>query len=203
LTSKEEQVTTKGYNAGPMRHRLFTVLAVGSLMLCAASCALWVRSLGHVEVVHWTSPGHDAEILSIDGVFGLMLTRDSSLEPIMVNVQRLYGWFHLRAVQRTDKSRGPILGMSYNRWGFGFYCVRTIGGGGWRFGDRRVVIAYVPRWLPILLTAVVPLAWVTTAFRQHRRNCAGRCLSCGYDLRATPDRCPECGAVPTGTKMTT
>ena len=48
-------------------------------------------------------------------------------------------------------------------------------------------------WL-LLLTGAYPAWRVVRAWAMRRRNREGLCRSCGYDLRATPGRCPECGA---------
>jgi hypothetical protein len=58
----------------------------------------------------------------------------------------------------------------------------------------------IPMWSLVLLFAIPPAFALRRIVRGRRRARAGRCVGCGYDLRATPDRCPECGAAaPAGT----
>jgi hypothetical protein len=62
---------------------------------------------------------------------------------------------------------------------------------GWNVHAIEYEIHY---WPLTFLLAIAPATRVIAEFRRRRRLAAGHCTSCGYDLRATPDRCPECGA---------
>jgi hypothetical protein len=50
-----------------------------------------------------------------------------------------------------------------------------------------------PLWFLALLFAILPALHLRAAMRSRILRRAGHCPRCGYDLRATPDRCPECG----------
>ena len=48
----------------------------------------------------------------------------------------------------------------------------------------------IPLWMPFVLAAIsTAILWR----RDRRTPTAGLCRMCGYDLRASKDKCPECG----------
>lgn len=52
-----------------------------------------------------------------------------------------------------------------------------------------------PFWLlPTAFALPVLLTWALAVIRRRRRIRNGLCPACGYDLRASTDGCPECGA---------
>jgi hypothetical protein len=74
----------------------------------------------------------------------------------------------------------------------------------------RVSIKSVEDWQAEMISSVLPVLWVLRMslvaikrlLEDHRRRNEWRhrlfdtCVKCNYDMRATPDRCPECGTIP-------
>ena len=79
--------------------------------------------------------------------------------------------------------------------------------GGIRVRDESGAVAWqvacsygsveVPWWSLILLFSAWPASRWAARARARARSRHGLCPACGYDVRATPGRCPECGAAAT------
>jgi hypothetical protein len=175
-----------------MRRKLFTFAAGVSAVLCVAACGLWVRSYAVQDTVLWQRVDGGRWASSVAG--RLILSADLadwSHEP-----EAFYGIKY-----RTDAPDPAAEAWIYvlNVGGNDVWVHREWGGFAWtRWAGRGAAKTQlvVPLWSLAILAAILPLWRVAWPSRGRRRQRRGLCTACGYDLRATPDRCPECGAVP-------
>jgi hypothetical protein len=172
-----------------LRRHLFNLLTALSLLLFAGLCVLWIRSheRGHRAGYRFVSdhgPPVWCQHVTLgwgNGIFVFGLERHvTAAEPPAAPIWETHApWapsqlFHIRprrgfgqgATREYDK--GQVIAQS---WGIAF-----------------------PIWVPAGLLAAVPATRLVRRLR--RRNRPGLCRVCGYDLRATPGRCPECGTAP-------
>ena len=59
--------------------------------------------------------------------------------------------------------------------------------------SEKVTMIVIPAVIPTLAFGVLPVLGLVKKRRSKYRRARGLCAHCGYDIRATPDRCPECG----------
>src|SRR5579864_1919785 len=76
--------------------------------------------------------------------------------------------------------------LGFYRYSYGFMS---------SFSDSAVKEFALPAWLFVVVFRILPATQLTVAFRRRLRRRAGRCPRCNYDLRASIERCPECGTV--------
>jgi len=204
-------------------HRLFAAASVISLLLCVATGVFWTRSFYRMDELQlirrddtswWLCTHRNGAAIAYCKNIGLA----NSILPREFRPR--LGWsMQSHSIDETITISVPDADSPHNENGpadnrlFSQTIVTIFyhwsppphyhGGFGWdrtnytSFGvacESRQWIA--PFWFILTITAVLP-AWRLLTWAQDRRSRrrarAGLCIVCGYDLQATPLRCPECG----------
>ncbi len=152
-----------------MRRWVVRILCGMSLLLCMATIVLGARS-------YWVAEWHQHYYV---------YDRDTlRLWEVISDRGALYVWTAPSKFVRKGNEIFPGVGH-FTFWGpppaFSFST--------WPGGFS---ISF-PHWLVVLVTLIVPIACLLQFRRRRRMARLGFCLTCGYDLRASAERCPECG----------
>lgn len=163
------------------------IAVAGLSILFAAIVILWVRSDRHGDVVSYADAlGSRCSIESINGAADLSWDRASAVEQ-----EGWSGTFWLMQPRIEPQWNDlPLLAPHpHTDWRFGGL---TFGSSPSRNGVEKGVT--IPYWMLALVCGALPISMGAFRIRRARAEMrTGLCPICGYDLRASKDRCPECG----------
>jgi hypothetical protein len=167
----------------PLSLALF--LAMGTLWMLSF---FWYASVTNVPPFNHPSANRSYSVYLHAGMieFTTWTVRWKNSRPKAQSSWQLTAW-HAKFVLRDLQSEF-LMGLPKFRWRAGTMPLRK----GF-LAEEHLWISYA---YPTLLFALAPLAWLRRFARQRAAKRAGHCQGCGYDLRASPQRCPECGAIP-------
>jgi hypothetical protein len=179
-----------------LRGVVLTALGVLCLPLLVAALAFWVRS-------YWSADTLTCELRSGSFVeasigHGRICTQwMRALRPRTANSRPAWRFSHMDEQNYARQADGrPYWWGLTGSWGFRSTYIRhgPVAGGTLRDQHGGYLVA-TPCWLPalILLLPTLRIARLIRGRRRRRALSKECCPSCGYDLRATPARCPECG----------
>jgi hypothetical protein len=168
-------------------------------MLSITTVGLWVRSYGRIDEYRHIRVevfGPDRSGWRVSWVFG----SNSGALHVARQVDTWGDSSHASPGVWNQFSSDPTLSMQqeliWNRdppvlcpdWSrSGFRCGRVPTAHG------MLTFAVLPHYFVLIAFGAFPLAALTRSARRTQRRKLGLCLNCGYDLRASPQRCPECG----------
>jgi hypothetical protein len=189
-----------------MKRRLlrfgFTALSALSLLLCVAVGVMWVRGQRSADWFHWTQTSEhewrrETLVAAGDGFYvshqWFFFDAPGHARKYAADLGATSGFSH----KASQPQENPYTGSFWNRLGFGMR-PGTLRTGTASDGPYRYVFshAHVPYWFVLVVLSAPFWLWLARARirrRRARQARLGQCLQCGYDLRATPGRCPECG----------
>ncbi len=168
-----------------LRRIILASAAVLSLLLCLATVAMWMRS-------YWVTDGLQVPVpppnLNLWSQRGRLIIYETYTPP------KLNGWQH--------DTGGPLweLGFDGSNYCLGYYFHFAGFSAAGKTANRGDSFIGMPYWFLVALTGFLPLVQGARWRVARKKHLPGICFACGYDLRATPDCCPECGTIPAEAK---
>ena len=174
-------------------------LTVLSLLLCVTVCALCVRSYADRDGVGYAWATGRWSLWSGHGTLGYWGAWGEGLRNVPPGGGGGWHTYQPKPDWLTYLDDSHWTPRVSTRWLPGFFA-------GWGRSTPHVKLdgrwtVEVPHWFVIVLAGALPAVRGVRLWRARRAPRAGLCRACGYDLRATPERCPECGAVPNGINL--